>query len=101
MGTKNKTDIEKLNEGIAALSEAILTLDAGISELTSAVNVLQVHAATQLTPGNPLDGLKALRALQKKAVESDPRAQENKQARELIERLRQWKKTGGGPLGVS
>jgi hypothetical protein len=101
MGTKNKTDIEKLNEIIATMGEAILTLAAGISELKSAVNLLQVHAATQITPANPKAGIKVLQALQKKMVENDPHAQETKEARELIERLRQWKKSGGGPLGVS
>jgi len=76
-----KTEIEKLNESIATICETLLTLDAGISELKSAVNVLRLHAAMQLTPANPLDGLKALLALQKKAVESDPHAQENKEGK--------------------
>jgi hypothetical protein len=97
----NNTEVEKLNQQIATILKSLLTLDAGISELKSAVKVLQVHAATQLTPGNPLDGLKVLRALQKKAVESDPHAQENKEARELIDALQKWKKQGGGPVSRS
>jgi hypothetical protein len=56
----------------------------------------------QINPDNPLDGLKALRALQKQVVENDPHAQENKEARELLDLVEKWKKEqGGGPFGKS
>jgi hypothetical protein len=96
-----KTELEQLKEGIATIAENVLILDAAVSELKTAVAVLQILAARQLRPGRLQDGLKALEALQKQAIESDPHARENKEARELVDRLRQWKKQGGGPLGKS
>jgi hypothetical protein len=97
----NEIEIEKLDRAVATIGKQLLLLDAAISQLKSAVNILEIHAAIQIAPGNPLDGLKALRALQKKAIESDPHAQENRQAAELIDLIQQWQKEHGGPFGRS
>jgi len=83
------------------MGQQILTLNAALSELKAAVRVLQVFAANQLRPNDPQDALKAIRTLTKKSLESDPHAQENKDALEMIEAVQKWKKSGGGPVGQS
>jgi hypothetical protein len=84
------------------LGNQLLILNAALSEVKAAVMILQVRAAMQMNSGNPLDGLKGLLALQRQVVESDPGAQENKEARELLDLVAKWKKEqGGGSSGQS
>jgi len=92
---------EEVEQSILAIGTEILTIEATLSELKVAVNILLNHAATQMRPNDPMDALKTLRTLQKKALESDPHAQEIKNAQELIKALQELRKRGGGPVGKS
>jgi hypothetical protein len=94
-------DLNQISHLRIIIGKQLLTVDAALSELRSALRVLEAVVAKQLSPGNPLAGIQALWALQQTVTEQDPHARESKKARELIEMLEKWQQGGGGPVGQS
>jgi hypothetical protein len=86
-------DVQKF---IATISEQLVILAGQLTELRASVNVLKVIEATRLSPDDPLEALKQLRVLEKKILDSDPHEKERKEASEIIEAVKLWKKQGGG-----
>jgi hypothetical protein len=83
--------IEKFQKAIFTLGKQIIAIDEAIGSLRASVNVLKVYAANQLSPENPVEGLKQLSILEKKiAPVSDPNAKERTEAADTIAALQAW-----------
>jgi hypothetical protein len=89
---------EEIEQSILTIGTAILTMEATLSELSATVNILLNQVANDMRPDDPMGALKILHTRQKKALESDPHAQEIKTAREVLQEL---KKHGGGAIAKS
>jgi hypothetical protein len=87
-------DDETINRYIASLTEQLIAAASQISALRASVNVLRVSVATQMNPDDPFLALRLFRALEAKALDSDPQEQELKAASEMIEAAKLWKKHG-------
>ena len=91
-----KMDDDKIKRFIEILSEQFVKLAGQVSELRASVNALKLIEASRLSPDDPLEGLKQLRVIEEKFLDSDPNEKGREKASEVIEALKLWKKTGGG-----
>ena|ERR1700693_3594061 len=83
--------IEKFQRAVFTIGKQIIALDEGLATLRASVNVLKIHAATQLCPTDPAEALKQLAILEKSmAGISDPNAQERTQTADTIAALQAW-----------
>ena len=88
-------DDDKMKRFIETFSEQFLKLAEQVSELRASVNVLKIHLVSQLSPGDPAEGLKQLRVLEQKLLDSDQNEKGRKEAAEIIAAVRAWRKSGG------
>jgi RecB family exonuclease len=88
-------DDEKFKNFVATFSEQFVTLAGQLAELRSAVTVMKIYAATQLSPDDPAEALKQFLNLEKILLERDSNEQERKATAELIEAVKLMRKHGG------
>ncbi len=90
-----ENEIAKLATVQQSFLEQLLKLAGLVTELQASVNVLKLHAISQMFPGDPLEGLKQFRVLEQKLLDSDPNEKGRKEAAQVIEAVKLWKKHGG------
>jgi hypothetical protein len=88
-------DDAKRENAIATLTGQLLTLDKGLADLRASVTVLKGILAIQLNPDDPIDGAKQIRSLEDEVLKFDPNASARRQAADVIEAVKLWKKHGG------
>jgi hypothetical protein len=79
----------------ADFAEQLLILNQQLANLRSSVNVLKVLEARRLSPDDVRLGLKALLKLEEIQLSTDPSEAQRKEVFELIDAVKEWKKTGG------
>jgi hypothetical protein len=79
----------------ADFAKQLLILNQQIANLRASLNVLKVLEAMRLSPDDVPEGLKGLRQLEEKQLNSDPHEQARKEAFDLIDAVEQWKQLGG------
>jgi hypothetical protein len=88
-----ETELARIHQGILAIGDRLLGLDAALVDLQAAVNVLKVYVATQLQPDDFVKGLEALEQIEKLARnEAADEARET--TVEVVNALKQIEKHG-------
>jgi hypothetical protein len=89
--------IEKLEKAFIALGKQVAVLAENLETIRAAVSVLRLHAATQLRPDSPLDGVKILQGLEKPFLD-EKYAQDLQKLADTAEGLLHWMNKGKPPL---
>jgi hypothetical protein len=87
-------DDEKITKYIDLLTKLTIGLDRELASLKASVVVLKAAVASQLNPGDPLEGAKMLRKSEELILSRDPHVQELEEAHQAIEAMKLWKKHG-------
>ena len=69
-----------------------------VAQLEAAVNVLKILAISQLSPDDPLAGLKQLQELEKILIAADPQDQARRKALDVAQAVQEWRKRGKPPV---
>jgi hypothetical protein len=90
--------IEKLRQAFLSLTQQLLNLDAAIADIRSALHVLRISVATQMSPDDPSAALKQLVHLEKMvAATTDPNRKARKEALDVAAALQEWIRNGRRP----
>ena len=84
----------KLQRSHQVLMEQFVNLTGLVTELRASVNVLKLHLANQIQPGDPAPVLAMLEEMEKALLKASPEEQERLRAFDLIQALKAAKKHG-------
>jgi len=100
-GAMNDDPLPKLQNGLVNFGEQLLRLANQVTQLEAAVNVLKILAISQLSPDDPLAGLKQLQELERILIAADPQDQARRKALDVAEAIQEWRKRGKPPVADS
>jgi hypothetical protein len=100
-GAMTNDPVAKLQNGVINLGEQLLRLGSQVSRLEASVNFLKILLLSQLSPDDPLGGLKQFQALDDAVLAADPQDKEQRRVLDVAEAVKEWRKRGKPPLADS
>jgi len=99
-GATDDNPLAKLQNGLVNFGEQLLRLANQVAQLEAAVNVLKILAISQLSPDDPLAGLKQLQGLEKILIAADPQDQARRKALDVAMAIQEGGNAGSHPSSI-
>ncbi len=94
-------DTEKQTGIVLQLIKGVSEISGELAQLRASVSILKVYVAIQLSPNDPLLGVKTIEKFVEDVVKQDSGEQTRRSLTDVIDILERWKNQGRGPLPQS